>query len=259
MLARVNAAGRYQSGPLVNIDTAHRQGILHKGVWLHILSADDALLLTRRAMTMKTCPGLLSIIGEHHNGRESNDDCAGRALSEEMPGLVKAYGPLNVQQLRSRPRWFLFDYPVEADNVPRYDRCLISEYVARLPVNATDALDAIERGHEHEREQEASSIEFVPLDALYKRLHHEPKSFCARELLPLALRDTVADIADIFGYPLRVKKRAGALAGFAALPEEYDPSLVTRSAKAGARLKGFREGWEPQRISRAEAEAVGWL
>ena len=40
-------------------------GIMHKGIWLHVLTTDSALLLLRRAQTMVTCPGGLSLVGEH--------------------------------------------------------------------------------------------------------------------------------------------------------------------------------------------------
>lgn len=191
VIARIDESGLYLPGPLIPIDTVHRLGILHRGVWLHIVSSDAKLLLVRRSMVMATCPGLLSIIGEHHSGRETDEDCAERALREEMPGLVNAFWNVDPELVRPRPRWFLFDYP---GGVPRYDRCLISEFVARLPVNASTALAAIHRHHDHEHEHEASEVFFEPLATLWRRLRHEPERFCASELLPLALRDTLSDL-----------------------------------------------------------------
>jgi hypothetical protein len=103
--------GAFLVGGSVPIETAHRTAMPHKGIWLHILSADAQLLLVRRAASMVPCGGQLAIIGEHHQGRESDDACAVRGLKAELPGLasLRRSGRLRLFPLLPEPRWFLFD------------------------------------------------------------------------------------------------------------------------------------------------------
>ena len=108
-------------GPAVPIDTAHRRAVAHKGVWLHVVTCDGAVLVLRRSASMATCPGSLSIIGEHHIGAEADESCARRAMHEELPAL-ELLPPRDVDlvRLREQGRWFLYDY---SDGVRR-DRAL---------------------------------------------------------------------------------------------------------------------------------------
>ena len=62
--------------PALPIDLAHRTAVAHKGVWLHVVTSDGAVLVLRRSPTMATCPGRLSIIGEHHMRAETDEACA---------------------------------------------------------------------------------------------------------------------------------------------------------------------------------------
>ena len=78
-------------------------GTPHKGVWLHVLSHDEQLLLVRRAPTMATCAGKWSIIGEHHFTREVDDDCALRALRQELPGLASLHASGGTPNLHASP------------------------------------------------------------------------------------------------------------------------------------------------------------
>ena len=107
-----DAAGNFAGDGLIPIDAAHRQGVPHRGVWLHVLTeADGCLLLVHRSPQMVTCPASWSIIGEHNAGREEDSDCARRAVREELPGLAPllATSRLRIEPLRSQRRWFLFD------------------------------------------------------------------------------------------------------------------------------------------------------
>ena len=134
----VNAAGEYIDGRL-GIDDAHRRGVMHKGVWLHVLSFDNKLLLLRRSSSMATCAGGLSIVGEHSWLGESDERCARRALREELPGLARALqhatAASSLHPLRAVPRWFLYDYPDDL----RRDRALISEWLLSLNINGSEA------------------------------------------------------------------------------------------------------------------------
>ena len=118
-------SGKFHGEGLIPIDAAHRQGVPHRGVWLHVLlqAAEPQVLIVRRSARMVTCPESFSIIGEHHNGREEDDQAAKRAVNEELPGLapLAAAGRLRIAPLRPTPRWFLFDYPPARDDVKRYE------------------------------------------------------------------------------------------------------------------------------------------
>lgn len=195
-IAPVGQDGGFLRVPPMEIEAAHRAAVPHRGAWLHVLSSDGRILVVRRSLRMKTCAGLLSIIGEHHSGQEADDHCAARAVREELPGLGTLDG-VQMSMLRARPRWFLFDYPADDAGVRRYDRCLITEYVVRLPLNSSQALVALHRGREQEPEHEASQMLFEPLDSFARMLRRRPESICAPELLPRALLDTVFDLCAV--------------------------------------------------------------
>ena len=98
-------------GPAQPIDVAHRRAVAHKGVWLHVVTSDGAVLVLRRSASMKTCPGQLSIIGEHHKGPEADESCAQRAMHEELPALeLLPPSDVRLERLRKQGRWFLYDY-----------------------------------------------------------------------------------------------------------------------------------------------------
>ena len=197
-IAPIGPSGAFLMDGLLPIDAAHRAAVPHRGVWLHVLSADGAMLLVRRAKTMYTCPGALSIVGEHHQGAEEDEKCAARAIVEELPGLHPLLRSRRTQLhlLRRKPRWFLFDYPLAPgpNATPRYDRCLITEYVLRLEANATEALELLEAGRARELEHETSQVLFEPLGAFAQRLLTAPGDVCAPELLPMCLLDSLADV-----------------------------------------------------------------
>ena len=197
-IAPIGPSGAFLPGGLIPIDAAHRAAVPHRGVWLHVLSSDGSMLLVRRAKTMSTCPGALSIVGEHHQGAEEDEKCAARAIVEELPGLQPLLRSRRMQLhlLRRKPRWFLFDYPLAPgpDATPRYDRCLITEYVVRLDANATEALELLDAGRTRELEHETSQVSFEPLGAFARRLVTAPGDVCAPELLPLCLLDSLADV-----------------------------------------------------------------
>lgn len=193
----IDSSGAWAGEGLIPIDAAHRQAVMHRGAWLHVLTDDDSrLLLVRRSSRMVTCPGTLSIIGEHHQGSESDISCATRAVREELPGLAPLLGTpaLKLVPLRSEPRWFLFDYPLGRDGAGRFDRCLISEFVVHLAGNSSAALARLHAATQHEVEREASVMEFVNLGEVQTRLRRQPESFCAPELFPAALLDSYVDV-----------------------------------------------------------------
>jgi len=189
----VNAAGDYIDGR-VGIDDAHRRGVMHKGVWLHVLTLDNHLLLLRRSSSMATCAGGLSIVGEHSWLGESDERCARRALREELPGLAAraaASATASLHPLRAVPRWFLYDYPDDL----RRDRALISEWLLTLSINGTQAQALLrQQAAEH---AEASEMRFVSIAEYARRLLQESHSFCAPGLLPSALVDSVADVCHV--------------------------------------------------------------
>lgn len=68
----------------VPIETAHVQGLLHRGIWIVVLNVQRQVLLLRRAESLKTCPGEWSLVGEHSEEREQWHDTVERALLEEL-------------------------------------------------------------------------------------------------------------------------------------------------------------------------------
>ena len=194
----VNAAGDYIDGR-VGIDDAHRRGVMHKGVWLHVLTLDNHLLLLRRSPSMATCAGGLSIVGEHSWLGESDERCARRALREELPSLARAAASAaaSLHPLRAVPRWFLYDYPDDL----RRDRALISEWLLSLSINGTQAQALLRQQAAVPtptgQHAEASEMRFVTIAEYARRLLQESHSFCAPGLLPSALVDSVADICHV--------------------------------------------------------------
>jgi hypothetical protein len=179
--------GSFVDGPSVPIDAAHRRAVAHKGVWLHVVTADDGgVLVLRRSKRMVTCPGLLSIIGEHHKGREDDEGCAHRAMHEELPALERLPAhTVELVRLREKPRWFLYDYP----DGSRRDRALIVEYVVVLrSMNRSVAAARLLRTPSSElgtsggfeQEAEAGSQTFESLGHFHKTLERDPGHFCVR-------------------------------------------------------------------------------
>jgi len=232
LIAPISPAGLWLETAPLAIDLAHRTAVLHKGVWLFVVSADDMLLIAQRNAAMATCPGTLTVIGEHHNGRESDAACARRALREELPGLASLSSSLFA--LRRAPRWFLYDYAPLADGISRRDRCLISEYVVELRANASEALERVRvRGA-----PEAASVSFQSISEVRRMLRRRPERFCARELYPSCLLDSLADLVDTLGTRGRTidhgARRVDHGRAEAAMLEAFDPSRVVRSAASAA-------------------------
>ena len=241
-IAPIDASGAFLDGNgLVPIDAAHRSALPHRGIWLHVLTQNYELLLVRRSSKMATCPDSLSIVGEHMSGREKEEHAARRGIREELPGFVSLMGTPALTLTPLRPgrssRWFLYDYPLSADGVQRYDRCLMSEFVVRLPtMNSSHALKLLHAGREKELEHEASTIEFVPLNHVIRRLRRDPQSFCAPPLFPSALLDSYRDLCAVLRQegaskvPIPTVCSTAASSVSPAMPEVLDESLVVKGA-----------------------------
>lgn len=78
------------TGKIVSINTAHKQGLLHRGIWVAVLRRNKRMeghheiLLLRRAATLKTCPNAWGLCGEHSDPGEEWADTARRAIQEEL-------------------------------------------------------------------------------------------------------------------------------------------------------------------------------
>ena len=195
---------------------------------------------------MATCPMTFSLVGEHSQGIEQDEDTADRGLREELPGFMslKMTGRISIHRIRKKPRWFLYDYPVaDASAAPRYDRCLMSEYLFRLRANATEALDLINGGRDRELEHEMNMSRFEPFGEVARRLSQSPDRWCAPELFPYAILDSLADICALLRSqperramlpagcdekPLRGRGRTTAAA--ASMSERFDLHRIVRAA-----------------------------
>lgn len=178
---------------------------MHKSLWLHVMSSDHQLLMMRRSAGSEQCPGRLSILGEHHVRKETDEHCARRTMRQELPALLRS-SIRSLQPLRPKPRWFLYE---EADDA-RHDRSLVSEWVLQLALNSTEAAALIMK-HQGPVEDEAAGVNggegvpsethFLPIDTFSRQLSKSSfgtSSFCAPGLLPAALVDSVSDICALF-------------------------------------------------------------
>ena len=227
-----STSGEYTTERPRPIDEVHRRAVLHKGIWLHVLTADNCLLLIRRSSSMITCPGGLSVVGEHSSTDETDEHCVRRAVTEELPAF-RGFGSELMHPLRPIPRWFLYDYPDGA----RRDRSLISEWLLRLPLNSSLANAQLDKrlwtGLGAHAEVEASEMRFVPIAEYASRLMDAPQTFCAPGLLPASLVDSVSDICLLLRAHGPLPVGCSALmarrrhSGYAsALLEEYDAKHV---------------------------------
>lgn len=194
MIRPITTSGEYTTERPRAIDDVHHRAVLHKGIWLHVLTADNWLLLIRRSASMVTCPGGLSIVGEHSTADETDEHCVRRAVTEELPAFRSSAGSELMHPLRPIPRWFLYDYP----DGTRRDRSLISEWLFRLELNSSVANAQLRKplrtGAGAHAEVEASEMRFVPIAEYASRLVDAPQTFCAPGLLPASLIDSVSDI-----------------------------------------------------------------
>ena len=124
-------------------------------------------------------------------------------IGEELAGLPR-HAVASLQPLRPKPRWFLYEH---RDGV-RHERALVSEWTARLSLNASDA-SALLRAHRASLARSAHLVQaaarsahppepielaFLPLDQLLSELRMRPGGFCAAGLLPAALIDSIGDL-----------------------------------------------------------------
>ena len=91
----------------------------------------------------------------------------------------------------------------------RHERALVSEWTARLSLNASDAGELL-RAHRASlapsahlfqpaarsalHPPEPGELAFVPLDQVLSELRMQPGGFCAAGLLPAALIDSIGDL-----------------------------------------------------------------
>ena len=109
MTKHMRARHTYQT-----IDQAHRQGLYHTGVWIHVTdSTGQKLLLLKRGPHLVTCPNSWGLVGEHTNRDETPLETVQRALVEELWGGRNATYTHRVQFLRKitdHPVFYLRDY-----------------------------------------------------------------------------------------------------------------------------------------------------
>jgi len=77
------------TGDIVPINIAHKQGLLHRGIWIAVLRSrgnndDHEILLLRRTPSLKTCPNAWGLCGEHSDPGEDWVNTASRAILEEL-------------------------------------------------------------------------------------------------------------------------------------------------------------------------------
>jgi hypothetical protein len=72
-----------------SLEKVHNYGLAHKAVWVNVLNSNYQVLLLRRAGNLRTCPGRLSLLGEHESQEDQlhgkfGEPTARRGLKEEV-------------------------------------------------------------------------------------------------------------------------------------------------------------------------------
>ena len=68
-----------------SVDTVHRNGLLHRGVWIILLdNKKKHILFTRRSNNTVTCKNSWTILGEHTKIKETYIEAAIRGMKEEL-------------------------------------------------------------------------------------------------------------------------------------------------------------------------------
>ncbi|CAE8656880.1 unnamed protein product [Polarella glacialis] len=144
----------------VPIDKVHGEGLLHRGAWIAVLrkpalhsSGPLEILLLRRGLHLKTCPGGWSLVGEHANFWEEWGSIVLRALREELK--------LDVDNLR----------PV--DLTPGHSLLVKTAYTTnnRLELQATKLFYVVVSEASHiEPDSEVSEVAWLTLQAFSAKL-----------------------------------------------------------------------------------------
>eukprot|EP00759_Apiculatamorpha_spiralis_P042863 PhF_6_TR40649/c0_g1_i1/m.61041 len=103
---------------------AHLKGLQHHGVWIYVIKPFPTchILLQQRTHTAFTCPGALSLLGEHTRPKEDPEETALRGLTEEMHwGSDVNITPYIIFQTRL----FNYTYPNHLRDVQRTSELLI--------------------------------------------------------------------------------------------------------------------------------------
>lgn len=96
---------------IIGIDSAHLRAKRHRGCWIFVVNEYHQFLFVKRKENAKTCPSTWSVIGEHTHPGESYDNCAKRALKEEIS--VLKYN--NLVPMEESPVFFHLDYGARVD------------------------------------------------------------------------------------------------------------------------------------------------
>jgi hypothetical protein len=121
-------------GEVLHIGDIHRGGISHAGVWIFAFDGSLNLLLARRSPTLRTCPGMWLILGEHLSAGENAPQAAARCLREEAAFIQGA-------ELKPAGRYFRFYHRYE-DAAGRVDLQWTKSFVA-LPRSASTRFTGI--------------------------------------------------------------------------------------------------------------------
>lgn len=176
-------------GPLP-IDTIHRRGLVHRGVWIFALDSHLRLLLAWRAPAMKTCPMTWSTLGEHAITNETFLETTTRGLAEEARFIA-------------RPRVYSIGAPFLYHSVyqngtddERTDNQWTQAYVVLPRGDALDFRTLDDRDAEAEQAAgENSRYQGMPLPDVVHHAVDRPSYFCKSELskgilsvIPLVVR-----------------------------------------------------------------------
>lgn len=116
---------------LEGIDDVHIRGLPHASCWVHIIGP-SGMLLAKRAMSVKTCPGTWASFGEHSIPGEPNDACAARTMTEELNLRVEDLETFVPVAQESLSGWFYHYSGPDGNGVSRTDVQMVATYIIRL-------------------------------------------------------------------------------------------------------------------------------
>eukprot|EP01083_Nonionella_stella_P296065 1005889_1 len=152
-LDQINPLTDLKSIGFQGLDSAHRDGMIHLGAWIHVidssLSHDPRLLLLKRGEDLVTCPNSWGLVGEHAYRDEPPIETVRRALLEELGSQclhhVDAHG--SIRNLTEFPVYYERDYG--ANNGNRIDRQITYIWLVEMNLDSHQEADKmLELDHE---------------------------------------------------------------------------------------------------------------
>lgn len=173
-----------------NIDTVHRNGLIHMGGWIHIIDTsltsknEPRILMIKRKNDLVTCPGKWSLVGEHAFRDESPLDTVRRGIKEELGSRFLDYIDTHgsITKLMDLPVYFELDYgPSRIGR--RIDKQVTYMWLVETSLERKGKFDSeIHTEKIIEFDHEVADHVWKPLSEAEKWLDDDKKSFCHEKI-----------------------------------------------------------------------------